>query len=403
VASPNLATSRLPPIPLMGTVYLVYSQGGAMLLITVPQLLAARHMPEPTIASLTALGLLGGTLAFLLSPMLDVRFSRRNYAVAMAGLAALLYVAALTQLDNPPLLGLCLFCAANAIGLYQAAVSGWLTSLIPSAQESRLAAWFNVANIGGFGVFAFTNITLMRLLPAPFGAMALGGLMLLPLLIFPALPAPGPDRRLARESFAQFFAHVVRMLRAPSVLRLLLILALPAACFAMTNTLGGLGHVYGASEAFVGLVAGIGVSVAGVIGSLAVPPLAARLSPFRLYLAVGLCGALTTLGMIALPLSPASFAIALVASNIFQAAAFATAFTLIMGEIGKGNPLAATEFSVLLAAMQVPLVYMQWLDGNAFGLGGAPLMLAVDGGMGIAGCAGIALLLRWRVQARAVL
>jgi PAT family beta-lactamase induction signal transducer AmpG len=394
------APPRLPPIPLLGMVYLVFAQGGAVMLITVPQLLAARHVPEPTIAGLSALGLLGGTLAFLLSPVLDVRFSRRNYALCLACLAALLYGVALTHLDNPHLLGLCLFCAAHATALYQAAVSGWLTSLIPSAQESRLAAWFNVANIGGFGLFAFLNITLMRQLPAPYGALALAGLQLLPLLIFPALPAPGPDRRLARESFGQFFVHIGRMLRAPSVLRLLLLLMLPAACFAITNTLGGIGRAFGASEAFVGLVAGAGVSAAGVIGSLAVPPLAAWLSPARLYLAVGLCGALTTLSMIALPLAPASFAIALVVSNIFQAAAFAAAFTLIMGEIGKNNPLAATEFSVLTAAMQLPLVYMQWLDGQAFGQGGVPLMLAVDGGMGIAGCAGIALLLRWRVQAR---
>ena len=63
----------------MGLVNLPFSISGTVLLITVPQLLAARHVPEPMIASITAFALIPGFAAFVVSPILDVRFSRRTY------------------------------------------------------------------------------------------------------------------------------------------------------------------------------------------------------------------------------------------------------------------------------------------------------------------------------------
>ena len=50
-----------------------------------------------------------------------------------------------------------------------------------------------------------------------------------------------------------------------------------------SNTLPSLGGDYGASEAFVGVVCGVGVAVAGVLGGLAIPPLALRWPAERLF------------------------------------------------------------------------------------------------------------------------
>jgi MFS transporter, PAT family, beta-lactamase induction signal transducer AmpG len=49
----------------------------------VPQLLSNRHVPEATIAGKTAVMASPGFWPFLVSPVLDVRFSRRSYALAM--------------------------------------------------------------------------------------------------------------------------------------------------------------------------------------------------------------------------------------------------------------------------------------------------------------------------------
>jgi PAT family beta-lactamase induction signal transducer AmpG len=64
----------------MGLTNAVFGMYGGVLVISVPQLLSARHVPEATIASMTALMLSPGFWTFLVSPVLDVRFSRREAA-----------------------------------------------------------------------------------------------------------------------------------------------------------------------------------------------------------------------------------------------------------------------------------------------------------------------------------
>ena len=76
----------------MGLANAVFGMYGGIIVISVPQLLSARHVPEGTIAAMTAAMISPGIWGFLFSPVLDVRFSRRWYSVATAVTAALLLV-----------------------------------------------------------------------------------------------------------------------------------------------------------------------------------------------------------------------------------------------------------------------------------------------------------------------
>ncbi|HWS69820.1 MAG TPA: hypothetical protein VN325_44210 [Steroidobacteraceae bacterium] len=84
----------------MGLTNAVFGMYGGIIVISVPQLLNARHVPEATIAAMTAVMLSPGFWSFLASPVLDVRFSRRWYSVATAVSAAALFVVALFNLDH---------------------------------------------------------------------------------------------------------------------------------------------------------------------------------------------------------------------------------------------------------------------------------------------------------------
>ncbi|CAN5368288.1 hypothetical protein BH09PSE2_BH09PSE2_01890 [soil metagenome] len=392
-------TPRLPPIWLLGMANLPYGFFGAVVLLTVPQLLAARHVPEAQIASVTAFALVPGFCGFLLAPMLDVRFSRRTYAVALAALSVVLLALGLQSLDDLPRLGGLLFAGYAAQILFTAAISGWLGSLVPTADDSRLGAWLNVSNISGFGVMAILGITLLRALPAVIGPIALGAIILAPTMLFLWLPAPGPDRRLAKESFGQLVGDLAHLVRMPAVLRTLPLFALPAASFALTNTLGGLGAEFGASEAVVGIAGGVGVVAAGIVGALLVPVLVKRVTPVQLYLLIGAVGALFTLSLIAMPRSPIVFVLAMTGENVFQAAAFATAFTIIFASMGKANPFAATHFALLNAANCLPIAYMQLIDGHAHGWRGATGSFLADGLFTLAACAALAIVLKvWRPE-----
>ena len=81
------------------------------------------------------------------------------------------------------------------------------------------------------------------------------------------------------------------------------------------------------------------------------------------------------------------FAVALMGENVFQAGAFATIFVIAFRSLGENNPLAATQMSLLTAASSFPIVYMQLLDGHAYGFGGLTASYLADGVLSLAACA----------------
>jgi PAT family beta-lactamase induction signal transducer AmpG len=237
-------------------------------------------------------------------------------------------------------------------------------------------------------------IVLIRALPPVIGPAAVAGLLLLPVPLYLVMPSPPPDARLAGEGFVAFLTDVLSLFRQRDVRWLLFFFAMPAASFALSNTMSGLGKDFGASEQFVGTVAGVGVAIAGVLGSLVVPPLVrGRLTPQWLYLAIGAGGAVCTLAQLVLPLTPLSFAIAMIGQNGIQAAALSAGNVAILRATGEHNPLAATQFALLSAAMGLPLSYMQALDGQAYDRGGLAACYMTDALVSLGACAILALLL----------
>ena len=324
--------------------------------------------------------------------MLDWRFSRRFYATVFLLGTAAGTVAALLAIRNLGLLTVLLFLQSLCVSLSMNAIGGWLSGLVDDEDKNRLGAWFQVANSIGFGVTTILAIFLLRQFPGVVSAGLLGLLMLAPLPLFAILPAPPADSRLASESYSAFFGDVFALLRNRTVQWTLFLFIMPAASFALTNTLGGLGHDFSASERLVSIVGGPGEILGGVFGSLIVLRLMRNTSPLVIYLCIGAVGAMFTLALMALPHTPATFAVALVGENVFQGAAFSVQTAIILRTIGNDNPFAATQFALLLAVIQVPLTYMQAIDGNAYGFGGLLGMYATDGLLALGASASLGLL-----------
>jgi PAT family beta-lactamase induction signal transducer AmpG len=386
--------------PVMGLSNLPFGLYGGVMLATIPQLLAAQGVPQPEIASVTAIGLSPGFFYFFVSPILDVRFSRKLYAYVFGLVTALMLFAALMSTANLTLLGIFLFSGQFAAALYSSAVGGWLGSLVRQEDEARLGVWFTIGNFAGYGATAMVGILLLRGLPFVAGAGVLCLMVLLPLLSFPFLPSSLPDRRLASESFGRFFADVWALLRKPTVLGALPFFITPCASFALINTLSALGNDFGTSEETVATVLGFGASVPA-IGSLLVPYLAQRVALRPLYLLIGSVGALFTLTLIVLPHSPVTFTMAVVGENFFACSALAVATAIIFDTIGRNNPLAATQFAVLNAALLIPPTYMQELDGIGYGWGGLSGNLLMDAALSLVACGTLAFAL-WFLRRRAL-
>lgn len=379
----------------MGLTNLSYGLYGGVVAFAVPQLLSERNVPEGAIAGLTAVAYSPGFWAFLVSPVLDVRFSRRWYASALAVVASLTLVVAFLNLDHLALLEGMLTVGFLAAYLYQSALGGWLSSITGAEDEKTLSVWITIGNVGGFGVMAIYCNQLMRHLPPPAVALVLGGSILLPTLAFPFMQAPGPDRRLAGESFPQFFGDLIALIKRREVLTAIVLFGAPAGTFSLTNFLGGRGADFNASPGFVGLVGGIGVAAGGIVGCLVFPALS-RLMPLRpLYLTIALLGALCTFGLMLLPHAPASYAIILITENLFQSLAITTSIAVVLQTIGRDNPLASTTFCFIASAYGVPISYMLYVDAFGFARGGIAGSLAIDAFAGIVASMLLGLMLLW--------
>jgi PAT family beta-lactamase induction signal transducer AmpG len=247
---------------------------GGFLAFTLPQVLAAQHVPETTITSISAVAFAPGFLVFLISPMLDVRYSRRCYATTFTALAATLAGVTVLNLHDIFRIELAMFAGYAAMFLAYGALGGWLSTVSPKEHENRLSAWLTVANIGGGGTMSVVGGELMRRFSPPVAAPLLSALILLPAGIFLLIPAPGPDRRLAGESFRAFWADVFALLRRRDVLIAVALFVSPAGTFSLSNVLGGLGNDFHASPRLVSSLGGAGVTVAGICGSLLLPILA---------------------------------------------------------------------------------------------------------------------------------
>ena len=201
---------RVAPLWLMGLSNSVFGMFGGIILVAMPEILAARHVPESTIAGMTAVMISPGFWGFLLSPMLDVRFSRRWYAATTAILSAVCLLVALLNLDKLVLVEWVLCAGSLLTGLSGSALGGWLSTITTTKEESRLSVWFTIGNLGGSGAMAVLASPLLNHLPTLSAGLVLTGLLLMPVAVYPFMPAPGPDLSVGgRELRGSFSEDVV--------------------------------------------------------------------------------------------------------------------------------------------------------------------------------------------------
>lgn len=382
-----------PPVWLMGLSNSTVGLATGIAFFVMPQLLAAQDVSEARIAGITAAAMSANFWAVIFSPMLDVRFSRRWYATVFAAATSILMFTGVTNMHHLVILEIALVLGVATAGLSTAALGGWLSVVSPQEEKNKLSAWANIALICGIGVASLVGGEMVRHLPVRIAAALLGLGVFLPTTIFLIMPAPGPDRRLAGESFVQFNRDVLALMRRRQVLITLLFFVSPCSSFALTNILGGLGADFHASTRMIGLAGGAGAFLPGLAGCLLFPAIARRMPLRLLYLANGMVGGLFTLSLIVLPREPWSYALALLGEFMFQAGAYCIQYGIVLETIGQNNPLAATTFAFLTAATNIPVTYMIVADGRGYALGGVAGSLAIDAGIGIATCLLLGLLL----------
>ncbi len=389
-----MKTNRsVPPVWLMGLSNLTLGLVTGIVAFALPQLMAAEGVPEWKIAAITAVAVSPSFWCVLFGPMLDVRFSRRWYATVLAGCAAVFAAIAFLSFHRLLVLELALTLANASANLFGAALGGWLSNIVQAEDRSILSKWMNIALIGGMGIASTLGGELTRILPISLAAGLMGLIVFLPTMIFLVIPVPGPDRRLAAESFGQFSREVLSLLRRHEIVVVLLLFLSPCSSFALTNLLGGLGADFHATAREISLAGGVGEFVPAIIGCFLFPIFAKRMPLRFFYLANGVVGSLFTLGLIFLPHLTWTFALAVFGEFLFQAVAFSIQIGIVFDAIGPNNPLAATTFAFLTAATNIPVTYMMVADGRAYSAAGMVGAFSADASISIAACVVMGILL----------
>lgn len=359
-----------------------------------PILLAAHGVSVEKISEVSAVGFSPSFWAFLLCPILDVRFSKKTYAVFFAGVAAV--CVALSSLLTANLMAftavLTVGCAAAVI--FGNAHGGWMPDVIEGRHYSAVGGTTNIANLGAAGAFAWVTVRLMRTIPARPAAWLLALLVMAPTVLLLFIPVPAKPMRGASETFRSFFRDLYQVCRRPGCILGLVCFLSPTACFALTNLFSGMGADFHAPEARVTDINGPLVAIVCSIGCLLGIWFCSRYLRRNVYVVTGFGGAAAALGLIWSPHTLAWYAAGVLAYNFFQGINY-TAFSALSFEIvGPGNPLSSTQIALLTASANLPISYMTAIDGRfhtLYGLGG---MLAVDAGSSVA--VGVVLLLVFR-------
>lgn len=377
---------RLPPLWVMGLANGTLGFASGIMNFVMPQLMASVHVPEPKIALITAIAVSPNFWFVLFGPVLDVRFSRRSYAAGLAVLSGTAAAVAVMSLHHLLVLQIAMVVCNASAALSASALGGWLSTIVPDEHKNALSKWINIALVSGTGLIVGIGGELVRGLDIVPAAFLLGLLIVLPTCTFVLIPAPGPDRRLAGESFAQFNREVVALFKRREVVVVLLLFLSPCSSFVLPNLMGGLGADFHASTRAVSFWGGVGAFIPGLLGCFVFPVIAKRIRLRFFYLANGILGCLFTLSLVMLPHTTATYAGALFGEYLFQAVAFSIQIGIVFEAIGPDNPLAATTFSFLTAATNVPVTYVTLADGRAYAKAGVAGTLFVDAAIGIATC-----------------
>lgn len=384
----ELAGERPRFVWLMGFANSTYGFAYAVVLVTIPQLLAARGAPEPVIAGLTALAMGVSLAIFIVAPMLDTLISRRAWSIVLALAAAALTFLLLAMPTSSPMLAPVLAADAFVTSLFSSAIGGWFGAALPKSCDETIGAWFTIGNAVGFGVGAASQYWLIKHLPPLLGPAAIAAATLAPLATLRLVPAADAGRSSVRESFGSLARDVAQLVRQPLILRILLMFVLPCAAFTLTNAFGGLGRDFHASDALVDVANGVGATLVGFVASLIARLLLKRLPAPLMYLASGVIGAAFTLSLLALSRTPATYLAAVIGENAAQSIAQVSQNAIVFRSIRRGSPLASSQFALLNTAAVVPYAYMQMLDGYGYKLaGGVAGSFLMDALVSLAACA----------------
>lgn len=382
----------------MGT--LTFGLVAGFVVTALPFLLAKAAIKVDRIATISAVAMSPTFWAFLVTPIVDVGFTRRAYGFAFGVASAASLGTALWILtpDTLSLFTALVLIAELTVVLQSSAVNGWTSEFVPDAQRGKVGGWINVANLGGGAAGSMAVMWSAAYLPVRTLGILIALAVLASTLVLLSFPNPAKPVLSLAQIFGGTLRSVVQTSRQPQVLTGFLLFLAPASCVAAINLFSGLGSDFHASTQRVVWITGAGAAITSAIGSIVGGYIADRVDRGVLYMTGGILAGLCALVLAWTLHTPAMFTAGVAAYNGIAGLCYAAFSALSLQLVGNRNPTASTQLGLFSAAANLAVVYMTWADGQGYRLFGVRGLFLVDGLAAIGAAIPILLFLRWRAR-----
>jgi len=345
-----------------------------------PSLLARAGLSVDQIATISSIINLPGVTGLIVSPIVDIKLRRRTWlAIGTFGtaIAACVYFP-LIGASHTLLMTAIIFAGGMVTFLVVAACGGLIVRMMSVTDQPKAAAWTQVGVLGGgalSGAMVLWLVARMSLLATGF-CFAILIAMLGPLAFTVKESAPLPSPWF-HGRFAAIGKEIWGLARSRSRRWGTLLLLSPCATGAAQSLLPAIASHYGVGGNGVMWINGLGGGGALALGALASTLVPGTWDRRLTYAAAGVTNALAAFFLLV-----ANQPTVYLAGTFFylttQGLCWARSVALIVEIVGPETRDASTLYSLLNAAVSIPVLYVVWLDGVGFRYFGTHGLLLTD-------------------------
>ena len=357
-----------------------YGSFNGVIAVGLPFVLRKQGLSVDRIAAIAALVQAPAIWYVLWAPAVDIKFRRRTWIVALSVLSGIATTVAFHLTGTGSIrLASGIFVLASAFNQpVSSAVGGLVAAVIPGpsrgqaggATQSGILAAGVVA--GGLAVLLADHASITT------AATVAGLLIVLPSSAALLVREPRRLERNRRTHIKRMIAEIKSAVRRRNLWLGMLLFLSPCGAGALMNLFSSVAIDYRASTNTVVVV----VALAGLLtatGALLGGRLLDRIDRWRSYPISGLATSLVVMAMLFAPFRPATYIVGAAAYSIATGFGYAAFMALALDLVGGDAAAGSTLFTLLTAAVNIPVVYMIRLDGLGHARFGVRGMLAADG------------------------
>ena len=345
-----------------------------------PFLLGKAGVTVDRIANIESLLQVPTVLYFLWAPLVDMKLRRRTWLVLASFVSAGCLAVAM------PLVGVRYLTAVTAVLLagmtinvmVSSAQGGLMVSTLSRAGQAQASAWTQAGNLGGGALGAGISLWLLTRVPLPVSVLATAAMTAVPSLAALTIAEAPPARTSGLvDHIRKVGKELITVFHSRRTVWGLLLLASPVSSGAALNLLPAVASHYGVGAQGVMWVNGMAGGLVLALGSLLATLVPGEWDRRLTYAGAGLLNGLAALTLMAGDRASVYFT-GTVLYLITTGFGYARFTALVMDVLGHGEHGMSTRYSLFLAAGNLPIAYVLWLDGQGFRRFGTNGLFGVD-------------------------